>query len=77
LISLTTASLVQRAFILFVWAISNMKGAIFAAAAMVGSAMADGVHRRHDAFHQRREASSMMSSSIIATPSAPALEEET
>ncbi|EKV04443.1 putative beta-glucosidase btgE [Penicillium digitatum PHI26] len=33
-----------------------MKGAIFAAA-LVGSAMADGVHRRHDAFHQRREAS--------------------
>ncbi|KAJ5766186.1 uncharacterized protein N7511_003802 [Penicillium nucicola] len=54
-----------------------MKGAIFAAAAMVGSAMADGVHRRHDAFHQRREASSSAwASSVTSTPSA-ALEDET
>ncbi|KAJ5926299.1 hypothetical protein N7516_008072 [Penicillium verrucosum] len=44
-----------------------MKGSIFAAAALVGSAMADGVHRRHDAFHQRREASaSVWSSSVPA-----------
>lgn len=47
--------------------ISIMKGSIFAAAALVGSAMADGVHRRHDAFHQRREASaSVWSSSVPA-----------
>ncbi|KAJ6186485.1 hypothetical protein N7519_007786 [Penicillium mononematosum] len=46
-----------------------MKGSIFAAAALVGSAMADGVHRRHDAFHQRREASSSVwSSSVTAAP---------
>ncbi|KAJ6161760.1 hypothetical protein N7485_009990 [Penicillium canescens] len=55
-----------------------MKGSLFAAAAMVGSAMADGVHRRHDAFHQRRDASSSVwSSSVTASPSAPALAEET
>ncbi|KAJ5237976.1 hypothetical protein N7489_008067 [Penicillium chrysogenum] len=46
-----------------------MKGSIFAAAALVGSAMADGVHRRHDAFHQRREASSSVwSSAVTAAP---------
>ncbi|KAJ5971354.1 uncharacterized protein N7479_001272 [Penicillium vulpinum] len=44
-----------------------MKGAIFAAA-LVGSALADGVHRRHDAFHQRREASaSSWASSVTST----------
>ncbi|KAI2771765.1 CAZyme family GH17 [Penicillium roqueforti] len=47
-----------------------MKGAIFAAA-LVGSAMADGVHRRHDAFHQRREAA------VSAWSSAPAEAEQT
>ncbi|CAG8283106.1 unnamed protein product [Penicillium nalgiovense] len=46
-----------------------MKGSIIAAAALVGSAMADGVHRRHDAFHQRREAaSSVWSSAVTAAP---------
>ncbi|KAJ5555697.1 hypothetical protein N7535_008131 [Penicillium sp. DV-2018c] len=45
-----------------------MKGSLFAAAAMVGSALADGVHRRHDAFHQRREASSSAYPSV--SPSA-------
>jgi exo-beta-1,3-glucanase (GH17 family) len=36
-----------------------MKGSIFAAAAVVGSAMADShLHRRHEAIHQRRDASS-------------------
>ncbi|KAJ6134584.1 hypothetical protein N7523_000906 [Penicillium sp. IBT 18751x] len=45
-----------------------MKGSIFAAAAVVGSAMADShLHRRHEAIHQRREASS----------SVPALSAET
>ncbi|KAJ5463356.1 hypothetical protein N7475_008300 [Penicillium sp. IBT 31633x] len=49
-----------------------MKGALFAAAAMVGSAMADGVHRRHEAFHQRREASSSIwASSVTASASIP------
>ncbi|KAJ5817216.1 hypothetical protein N7447_009449 [Penicillium robsamsonii] len=44
-----------------------MKGAIFAAA-LVGSAMADGVHRRHDAFHQRREAvASSWASAVTST----------
>jgi exo-beta-1,3-glucanase (GH17 family) len=55
--------------------LSNMKGSLFAAAAMVGSAMADGVHRRHDAFHQRREASSSAWPSVSPSPSA-ALNEE-
>lgn len=44
-----------------------MKGSIFAAAALVGSAMADGhLHRRHDALHNRRWASSSaaLSSSV-------------
>jgi exo-beta-1,3-glucanase (GH17 family) len=43
-----------------------MKGAIFAAA-LVGSAMADGVHRRHDAFHQRREAASSSWASAVTS----------
>jgi len=47
-----------------------MKGSIFAAAAVVGSAMADShLHRRHDALHQRRDASS----SSVVTSSVPAL----
>lgn len=45
-----------------------MKGTIFAAAALVGSAMAEGnIHRRHEALHQRWAASS---SSAVATSSA-------
>ncbi|KAJ5762914.1 hypothetical protein N7533_001595 [Penicillium manginii] len=45
-----------------------MKGSIFAAAAFVGSAMADGaMHRRHEAFHRRGEAGS--SSSFVAASS--------
>lgn len=48
-----------------------MKGSVFAAAAMVGSAMADGhLHRRHEAIHQRRDASS---SASAVTSSVPAL----
>lgn len=47
-----------------------MKGSIFAAAAVVGSAMADShLHRRHEAIHQRRDASSSvpaLSSSVPA-----------
>ncbi|KAJ5218116.1 uncharacterized protein N7498_000215 [Penicillium cinerascens] len=51
-----------------------MKGSVFAAAAMVGSAMADGhLHRRHEALHQRRDASS---SASAVTSSVPALETE-
>lgn len=51
-----------------------MKGSIFAAAALVGSAMADAhLHRRHEAIHNRRDASSSVaaSSSVVAsaTPS--------
>ncbi|KAJ5591909.1 beta-glucosidase btgE [Penicillium hispanicum] len=49
-----------------------MKGTIFAAAAMAGSALADGhLHRRHDALHQRRSASASYSpsSSAVVTPS--------
>ncbi|CAG7956366.1 unnamed protein product [Penicillium salamii] len=53
-----------------------MKGALFAAAAMVGSAMADGVHRRHDAFH-RRDASSVWASSVTPSASAPLNPDET
>lgn len=47
-----------------------MKGSIFAAAAaMVGSAMADGhLHRRHDALHQRRWASSSAALSSSSVP---------
>lgn len=46
-----------------------MKGSIFAAAAMVGSAMADGhLHHRHEALHQRRWASS---SAALASSSVP------
>ncbi|KAF7712595.1 Beta-glucosidase [Penicillium ucsense] len=50
-----------------------MKGSIFAAAALVGSAMADaGMHRRHEAIHNRRHASSSVgvspSSSLIPGP---------
>ncbi|KAJ5355092.1 uncharacterized protein N7496_012304 [Penicillium cataractarum] len=50
-----------------------MKGSIFAAAALVGSAMADAhLHRRHEAIHNRRDASS----SVVASSSlAPAPEE--
>jgi exo-beta-1,3-glucanase (GH17 family) len=50
-----------------------MKGSIFAAAAFVGSAMADGaLHRRHEAFHRRGEADSS-SSFVAASSSASAL----
>ncbi|KAJ5153793.1 Glycoside hydrolase superfamily [Penicillium coprophilum] len=52
-----------------------MKGAIFAAA-LVGSAMADGVHRRHDAFHQRREAAASSWASAV-TSTIPLNPEET
>ncbi|KAJ5520894.1 Glycoside hydrolase superfamily [Penicillium fimorum] len=53
-----------------------MKGAIFAAA-LVGSAMADGVHRRHDAFHQRREAAVSSSWASAVTSTIPLNPEET
>lgn len=45
-----------------------MKGSIFAAAALVGSAMADAhLHRRHDALHQRRAASSSVAETCGCT----------
>lgn len=64
-----------------------MKGSIFAAAAIVGSALADGnMHRRHDAFHNRRAVAGGAESSPVSSPasiapsspvsSAPALSEE-
>lgn len=44
-----------------------MKGSIFAAAALVGSAMADGnIHRRHEALHQRWASSSAVAPSSSA-----------
>ncbi|KAJ5875269.1 uncharacterized protein N7473_012616 [Penicillium subrubescens] len=47
-----------------------MKGSIFAAAALVGSAMADAhLHRRHEAIHNRRDASSSVAS-VSASASA-------
>ncbi|KAJ5328843.1 hypothetical protein N7452_009233 [Penicillium brevicompactum] len=54
-----------------------MKGTLFAAAAMVGSAMADGVHRRHDAFHRRDTSSVWASSSVTPSASAPLNPDET
>ncbi|CAI7609980.1 unnamed protein product [Penicillium bialowiezense] len=57
--------------------ILTMKGALFAAAAMVGSAMADGVHRRHDAFHRRDASSVWASSSVTPSASAPLNPDET
>ncbi|KAJ5085264.1 hypothetical protein N7532_010035 [Penicillium argentinense] len=55
-----------------------MKGSIFAAAAMAGSVMADShLHRRHDAFHRRDAASSIVGSSVITPSSSAALGEET
>lgn len=51
-----------------------MKGSIFAAAAVVGSAMADShLHRRHEAIHQRRDASSSVPA---LSTSVPALDAE-
>ncbi|KAJ5118091.1 uncharacterized protein N7443_003227 [Penicillium atrosanguineum] len=51
-----------------------MKGSIFAAAAVVGSAMADShLHRRHEAIHQRRDASSSVPA---LSTSVPALDPE-
>lgn len=52
-----------------------MKGSILAAAALVGTAMADGhLHRRHEALHQRWAASS---SSAVVTPSSSVPPQET
>lgn len=46
-----------------------MKGSIFAAAALVGSAMADAhLHRRHEAIHNRRDASSSVAASSSLAP---------
>ncbi|KAK5788370.1 hypothetical protein VI817_009328 [Penicillium citrinum] len=50
-----------------------MKGSLFAAAAFVGSAVADGaLHRRHEAFHRRAEAAPF----DVASSSASALNAE-
>ena len=49
-----------------------MKGSVFAAAAIVGSALADGnMHRRHDALHNKRAVAA--SSSATVTPSSEPL----
>ncbi|KAJ5183775.1 hypothetical protein N7492_001391 [Penicillium capsulatum] len=65
-----------------------MKGSIFAAAAIVGSALADGnMHRRHEGIHNRRAvagssssagigSSSIVGSSIISPSSTPGLSDE-
>ncbi|KAJ5660441.1 hypothetical protein N7507_006892 [Penicillium longicatenatum] len=58
-----------------------MKGSIFAAAAIVGSALADGnLHRRHEALHQKRAVAvpgpaSASPSASTAAPLVPAAEE--
>ncbi|KAF3391223.1 putative beta-glucosidase btgE [Penicillium rolfsii] len=53
-----------------------MKGSIFAAAALVGSAMADGqMHRRHEAIHNRRQASSSVAAVASSSSLAPGAEE--
>ncbi|KAJ5157774.1 uncharacterized protein N7482_008874 [Penicillium canariense] len=53
-----------------------MKGSIFAAAALVGSALADGhLHRRHEAIHNRRDASSSSIAAVTPSSLAPGPEE--